>query len=150
MKVASIALAVLSLSACYQPPPVAVSPESPPEPPESVPEPPRAVDPAQAIAPPRRTAHAPMMPMAPLLPSRCDSATWSAQFDMTFYLAAQQYMSPERRHLYCWLKGQSIAESSLIVDAVSVAGAVGVSQFLSGTFQECIQKAGLAPGFKSA
>ena len=134
----------LLLSGCYQPAPTTLEPA--PEPPESVPEPLQAVEPVQAIAPPRRVAPAPMMPMAPLLPSRCDSAIWASNYDMTFYLAAQHYLSPERRHRFCLLKSQAIAESGLRPEVESHAGAAGIAQFLTATWDETITQAGLPPG----
>ena len=87
-----------------------------------------------------------LTPLPPLLPSRCAASPWTSEYDMQFYLASQHYLSPERRHLWCILKAQAIAESSLRPDAESPAGAAGLTQFLKATFDECVRKAGLAPG----
>lgn len=92
-------------------------------------------------------SNAQIFPSLPsLLPGSCKSTAWTSQYDMDFYLAAQRFLTPERRNLWCVLKAQAIAESDLRPDAVSPAGAVGLTQFLKGTFEECVSNVRLAPG----
>lgn len=77
---------------------------------------------------------------------RCDHPSVTSEYDLRIYKAVQQYWSPSRAELWCWVKAQFIAESALDPDAVSPVGAEGIAQFMPATWEEVSRKLEFAPG----
>ena len=61
------------------------------------------------------------------------TARYSNQFDRYFQSYSDRYLPWK----WNWLKAQCYQESLLVTDAVSEAGAVGICQFVRGTWADC-------------
>ena len=66
----------------------------------------------------------------------CDAKNITDRFDNDFFQSVRRYWPQNYNQNWCLMKAQCVAESNLVPDAESVAGAVGLCQILKSTFSD--------------